>query len=437
MTRQRAKFDFRLFDRGSWPEVSRIGDILRAETVGGILLLVAAVVGLSWANSAWAEQYFALGAAHLGPSTLHLDLTITEWAADGLLAVFFFVVGLELKREFIAGDLRQLRHAALPVTAAIGGMAVPALIYTLVNLGGEGGTLEGWAIPTATDIAFALAVLAVVSTHLPAALRMFLLALAVVDDLIAIVIIAVFYTETLDPVPLLLALVSLTVFAVLVQCQVQRWWLLLPLAFATWTLVHASGVHATVAGMLLALTVPALRRSGCSGPGLAERLEARIRPLSAGLAVPIFAFFAAGVALTGIGELGDVATDPIVLGIVFGLVLGKTIGVFVATFLVHRFTHASLAEGLSWWDVLGLGLLAGVGFTVSLLIGELALGADSQAEERAKVAVLVGSVIAALLAAVVLGARNQVYRRIGEREQGDQDVDDVPAVPGQQSHHVR
>ncbi len=419
---------FPLFARGSWPETSRVGDILRAETAGGALLLVAALAGLTWANSAWAEQYFALGSAQLGPSSLHLDLTVAEWTADGLLAVFFFVAGLELKREFVAGDLRQPRRAALPVAAALGGMALPALIYTAVNLGGGAAALRGWAIPTATDIAFALAVLAVISTHLPTALRMFLLTLAVVDDVVAITIIALFYTQELHPLPLLLALAPLAAFAVAVQRRVRAWWILLPLALVTWALVHASGVHATVAGVLLALTVPVFRQSGRSGPGLAERLEGRIRPLSAGFAVPVFAFFAAGVALTGVGAISDVVTDPIVLGIVFGLVLGKAIGVFGATWLVHRFTRASIAEELGWWDVLGLGLLAGVGFTVSLLIGDLAFAADGEAQERVKVAVLAGSVLAALLAAIVLRARNRVYRRIEQQERVDRDRDGVPDV---------
>ena len=200
-----------LFGRGSWFEASRIGDILRAETVGGLLLVAAALIALIWANSPWSEAYRTLGGVQVGPSALHLDLTLAQWAADGLLAIFFFVAGLELKREFVAGDLRDPRRAALPVAAAVGGMAVPALIYVAVNAGS--GNLAGWAIPTATDIAFALAVLAIISTHLPAALRTFLLTLAVVDDLLAITIIAVFYTDTLQPLPLALALVPLGVFA--------------------------------------------------------------------------------------------------------------------------------------------------------------------------------------------------------------------------------
>ncbi len=421
-----ARSDSSLFGRGSWPEASRIAEILRAETVGGLLLIAAALVALAWANSPWSEAYETLRGTRVGPAAWHLDLTLAQWAADGLLAIFFFVAGLELKREFVAGDLRDPRRAALPVAAAVGGMIVPALIYVAVN--SRAGTLAGWAIPTATDIAFALAVLAVISTHLPAALRTFLLTLAVVDDLLAITIIAVFYTSSLNLVPLLLALVPLGLFALLVQRRVRSWWLLLPLAVATWVLVHESGVHATVAGVLLGFAVPVRRRAAGPGPGLAEHFEHRFRPLSAGIAVPVFAFFAAGVSLTGGGGLGAGLAEPVTLGIVVGLVVGKTVGVLGATWLVHRFTRAELAEGLSWWDVLGLALLGGIGFTVSLLIGELAFGVGTEQESHVKIGVLAGSLLAALLATVVLRIRNRHYRRLHEEETRDADADDVPDV---------
>lgn len=416
-----------LFGRGSWREVRRIGDVLRTETVGGVLLVIAAVVALVWANTPWADAYRALGELRIGPAALHLDLTLGQWAADGLLAVFFFVAGLELKREFVAGDLRDPRRAALPVAAAVGGMALPALIYLAVDVGAGGGAAAGWAVPTATDIAFALAVLAVISTHLPAALRTFLLTLAVVDDLLAIVIIAVFYTDSLSPVPLLLALVPLGLFALLVQRRVRSWWLLLPLAIVTWVLVHESGVHATVAGVLLGFTVPVVRRSEGPGPGLAEHFEHRFRPLSAGVAVPVFAFFAAGVSVAG-GGGGAGLGGSVALGVIAGLVVGKTVGVLGSTWLVQRFTHARLSEDLGWWDVLGVALLGGVGFTVSLLIGELAFGAGSGADADVKLGVLVGSLISALLAAVVLRLRNRHYRRICAEEERDDDADGVPDV---------
>jgi NhaA family Na+:H+ antiporter len=416
-----------LFGRSSWPEARQVGDVLRQETVGGVLLIVAGVVAVVWAN-AGASSYAGLRDTVVGPHALHLDLSLGQWAADGLLAVFFFVAGLELKRELVAGDLRDPRRAALPVAAAVGGMAVPAVLYTAVNLGG-GGALRGWAVPTATDIAFALAVLAVISSHLPSALRTFLLTLAVVDDLLAITIIAVFYTDSLDVVPLLAAALPLAVFAVLVQRGISSWWLLLPLAALTWGLVHASGVHATVAGVLLGFAVPVLRPARAAGPdagpGLAQRLEHRWRPVSAGIAVPVFAFFAAGVAVDGLDGLRDALTDRVTIGVVLGLIAGKTVGVLGATYLVARFTHAELDDDLAWTDVLGVSVLAGIGFTVSLLISELAFGAGSERDDHVKVGVLVGSIVAALLATVVLRLRDRAYRRLGESE-GQRDV----APPG-------
>ncbi len=414
----------RLFGRGSWSEVSRIGDILRTETTGGVLLLVATVIALVWANSPWSAAYRSLAAFEVGPSAWHLDLSLATWAADGLLAIFFFVAGLELKREFVAGDLRDPRRAALPVAAAIGGMIIPAVVYVAINARAGGDALAGWAVPVATDIAFALAVLGVISTHLPAALRTFLLTLAVVDDLLAITIIAVFFSSSLQVVPLLLALLPLAAFGLLVQRRVRSWWLLLPLAAATWILVHESGVHATVAGVLLAFTVPVVRRSPGAGPGLAEHFEYRWRPLSAGFAVPVFAFFAAGVSIAGAGGL----TSTVTLGIVAGLVVGKMIGITGATWLVQRFTRARLAEGLSWWDVLGVSMLGGIGFTVSLLISELAFGAGTERDEQGKLGILHGSLLAAVLAAVLLRMRNRHYRRICAEEAVDRDADGIPDV---------
>ena len=421
-----------LFGHGSFPEVTRVGAILRRETVGGALLLVATVLALGWANSPWAAAYQQLQDVTVGPSALHLDLTLSEWAADGLLAIFFFVAGLELKREFVAGDLREPRRAVLPVLAAVGGMIMPAVLFILINLGTGDGALQGWAIPTATDIAFALAVLAVISTHLPAALRTFLLTLAVVDDLLAITIIALFYTTDLAIGPLLLALIPLAVFTVLVQRRIRSWWLLLPLAFATWALVHASGVHATVAGVLLGFAVPVLRSKAAggpdAGPGLAEHFEHRFRPISAGFAVPVFAFVAAGVTIGGLTGLITALTDPVALGIVAGLVVGKTIGVLGATYLVARFTRAQLDEHLRWIDVTGLSVLAGIGFTVSLLIGELAYGTGSTRDDHVKIGILIGSLTAAVLASVLLRIRNRVYRRICEQEDADTDQDGIPDI---------
>ena len=422
-----------LFSRGSWSETRRIIHILHDETVGGAILLAAATIALVWANSPWAASYKALPVLHVGTDDLglHLNLTLSAWAADGLLAIFFFVVGLELKREFVAGDLRDPRRAALPIAAAIGGMVVPALIFAAFTAGAGAEATRGWAIPTATDIAFAVAVLAVISTHLPAALRTFLLTLAVVDDLLAITIIAVFYSTKVNVTALLLALIPLAIFAVLAQRRVRSVWLLLPLAVATWALVHESGIHATVAGVLLGFAVPVLRseRDGPGdGPGLAEHFEHLVRPVSTGFAVPVFAFFAAGVSFGGYDGFVTALRDPVALGIVAGLVVGKTIGVFGTTRLLAAFTHASLDASLRWIDVFGVAILAGIGFTVSLLIGDLAYGLDSPRQDVVKVAVLTGSLLAALLAAVVLRARNRHYRAVFEMETADADHDGVPDV---------
>jgi Na+:H+ antiporter, NhaA family len=432
----------RLFTRTTWAEAQRVAAALRTETVGGALLLAAAVAALVWANTPAHHGYEVLRDWPIGPSSLHLDLTLGQWASDGLLALFFFVAGLEVKREFLVGELRTPAKAALPVAAALCGVAVPAVAYAAtVTLRGGGTALAGWAIPTATDIAFALAVLAVIGTHLPSALRSFLLTLAVVDDLVAITIIAVFYTRSLHLLLLAAALLPLAAFAWLVQRRITRWWLLLPLAAPAWGLVHASGVHATVAGVLLGLAVPVrpqtrvrqgqvkgqLPRLSTHGPGVdvAERFEHRLRPLSAGVAVPVFAFFAAGVRVVGGGFTAGL-TDAASLGVVAGLVVGKLVGVFGGTWVFARFTRAELDEDLSWWDVLGLALLAGMGFTVSLLVGELAFGTGTPRDEHVKLAVLAGSALSALLATTVLRTRNGVYRRVAERESRDDDGNGIP-----------
>ena len=424
----------RLFARSTWQEAQYVAAALRTETVGGALLLAAAVAALVWANSPWSDGYSALRDLQVGPHALHLDLTLGQWAADGLLAIFFFVAGLELKREFLVGELRTPAKAALPVAAALCGVAVPAALYlaTVTFLGSGGDALRGWAIPTATDIAFALAVLAVIGTHLPSALRSFLLTLAVVDDLVAITIIAVFYTDSLD-LPLLgLALLPLAAFAWLVQRRIARGWLLLPLALLTWGLVHASGIHATVAGVLLGLVVPVCPRASVprlstldADTDVAHRFEHRLRPLSAGVAVPVFAFFAAGVRVVG-GGFGDSLADEAAAAVVVALVLGKVVGVLGGTWTFARFTRAELDDDLAWWDVVGLSLLAGIGFTVSLLVGELAFGTGSPRDEHVKLAVLTGSVLSALLATVVLRTRNRVYRRLEELESRDDDGDGIP-----------
>nr|CRL75230.1 pH-dependent sodium/proton antiporter [Mycolicibacterium malmesburyense] len=423
-----------LFSRGSWSETNRVAAILRKETVGGAILLVAAAVALVWANSPWSASYFALRDLRIGgePFGMHLELTLGTWAADGLLALFFFVVGLELKREFVAGDLRDPARAALPIAAAVGGMVAPALIFVAVTAHVGDGALRGWAIPTATDIAFAVAVLAVISTHLPSALRTFLLTLAVVDDLLAVLVIAVFYTEAINWGALVAAMVPLALFALCVQRRIRSWWLLIPLAVATWALMHESGIHATVAGVLLGFMVPVIRTDAAggpdAGPGLAEHFEHRLRPLSAGVAVPVFAFFAAGVTIGGLTGFTEAMNDPITLGIVLGLVVGKPVGIFLTTRVLAAVTRANLDSAIRWVDVIGIAMLAGIGFTVSLLIGDLAYGIGSERDEFVKIGVLAGSLASAALAAVLLRMRNRQYRAIYEQETADIDQDGVPDI---------
>ncbi|WP_104045029.1 Na+/H+ antiporter NhaA [Arthrobacter sp. ZGTC412] len=428
-----------IFGRGSYAEALRIGEILRKETVGGALLVAAAVIALVWANSPASDSYFALRDFKIGYEPWHLDLSLGAWAADGLLAIFFFLVGLELKREFVAGDLRQLNKSIVPVAAAVGGVVVPAVIYAVVNLASPE-TLRGWAIPTATDIAFAVAVLAIIGSHLPSALRIFLLTLAVVDDLIAISIIAFFYTSDLHITPLLLALIPLAIYAFLAQKYRHffgrkapaAWVILLPLGVATWALVHASGIHATVAGVLLGFAIPVIRSQAGggpeAGPGLAEIFEHRFRPISAGIAVPIFAFFSAGVAVGGLEGLGSALADPVALGIIMALVLGKPIGIMGTTWLLTKASRAELDKSFKWIDVFGVALLAGIGFTVSLLVAELSFGQGSLHDDHAKVGILAASLLAALLATAVLRTRNRQYREAEEAEKVDADQDGIPDV---------
>lgn len=427
--------------RGSYSEVLRVGDVLRKETVGGLLLVAAAAVAIVWANSPWAETYFAIRDTEIGYEPWHLRLSIGSWAADGLLAIFFFMVGLELKREIMIGDLRRWDRAVVPVAAAAGGVIVPALIYTAVNWGSSE-ALAGWAIPTATDIAFAVAVLAIIGSHLPPALRIFLLTLAVVDDLIAILIIAFVYSSGIELPMLLWSLVPLAAYALLARRQrllfrngrLPAWLILLPIGAVFWALVHASGIHATIAGVILGFTVPARLNADRGEPterdahGLAEVFEHRIRPLSAGFAVPVFAFFSAGVAVGGWDGLTTALGSAVTIGIVLGLVVGKIVGITGITWLVTRLRGANLDPSLRWVDVMGVAVLAGIGFTVSLLVAELSFGVGTVPGDEAKVGIFVASLLAAVLGSVILTARNRHYRRIQEEESVDADADGIPDV---------
>jgi len=386
-----------LFPDPTTDESTFLGDLMRRETVGGAIALLAAAVAVFWANSPWASSYDAVRHFDVGP------LDLEHWAADGALALFFFVAGLELKRELVVGSLRRPIDAAVPVVAAICGVAVPAGIYLLVNGLAENGRSEGWAIPAATDIAFALAVLAVVGSNLPTALRAFLLALAVVDDLLVVAIIAVFYTDELDLMWFAAAAGGCVVWALLQRWRVRGWWLYLPLAVFVWWGVHESGVHATIAGMVLAL-LTRVRPDPSESASPAEHLEHLLSPISSNLAVPFFALLSAGVVLDAGSGL---VSDPVVIGVVLGLVLGKPIGVFLGTYAVTRLTHASLGPSLTYRDIAGVSILAGIGFTVSLLVADLSF--EGEVLTAAKTAVLGGSLISAVVGALALGHRDRFH----------------------------
>jgi len=430
MSPSKARRTISLFARPSAAERRRLTEALRAETVGGMLLLAAAVAALVWANTPLSGTYEAVRAFHFGLPSLGLDLSVEHWAADGLLAVFFFVAGIELKRELVAGELRTPAAAVLPVVAAFAGMAVPALVYAAVNVAG-GGRPDGWAVPMATDIAFALGVLALVGTHLPAGIRAFLLTLAIVDDLGAIVVIAVFYTSTLNWAALAGASAGLVLFRVLhVRLRVRGWYVYVPLALVIWGLMYNSGIHATIAGVAMGMLLRCRPRRGPDGQPVeeetspAERIEHRVRPLSAGFAVPVFALFSAGVGLSG-SALAETFRQPESLGVILGLLLGKFAGVFGGTYLAARFTRARLDPALAWSDLAGVSMLAGIGFTVSLLITELAF-TDEETADRVKAAVLIGSLLSAGIACLLLKARNAKYRALWEEETRDEDRDAVP-----------
>ena len=381
-------------------ESTFLGDFLRKEAIGGVIVLVAAAVAVVWANSPAAGAYDDL--RHFVPfESVGLDLE--HWAADGALTLFFFIAGLELKREFLVGSLRRPADALVPIVAALAGVAVPAVIFTIANL--RGGDLAGWAIPAATDIAFALAVLAVVGSALPQQLRAFLLTLAIVDDLVVILIIAVFYTSDLALVPLVTSGAALVLYAIMQHLRVRSSLIYLPVAVIAWWFMHESGVHATIAGVALGLLTRVLpdedeRRSP------AERLEHRLVPLSAGAAVPFFALMSAGVAIEMSSEF---LTDPVVVGVVLGLVVGKPLGVLGGAWVTTRFTRAELGEDLTWREMFGVAVLAGVGFTVALLVADLSYTGPTA--EAAKTAVLIGSLLAAALASFVLGRRNREHKR--------------------------
>ncbi|TPI48838.1 Na+/H+ antiporter NhaA [Mesorhizobium sp. B2-9-1] len=375
---------------------SILREFLDGEAAGGIILMVAAALALIVANSPLAETYFAVLHAYLGP------LSVSHWINDGLMAVFFLLVGLEIKREMLDGQLSTWPRRVLPGIAAAGGMVAPALVYVLINRD-NAAALSGWAIPTATDIAFALGVLSLLGSRVPASLKVFLTALAIIDDLGAVIIIALFYTSGLSLAYLAAAFVVIALLVVLNRMQAMKLWPYLLLGALLWVLVLKSGVHATLAGVALALTIPLERSPGISRDiehSPLHRLEHGLHRLVPFLVIPIFGFANAGVSLGGLSLAALV--EPLTLGVAAGLVLGKLVGVFGSSALAIRFGLADLPANAGWLHMLGISLLCGIGFTMSLFIGLLAFAGDPALQDAVKVGILAGSLIAALLGAAIL-----------------------------------
>ncbi|MFR9752619.1 Na+/H+ antiporter NhaA [Nocardia sp. 004] len=388
---------------------SELSRYLRTETVGGALILIAAAVALLWVNSPWGESYSAMVHTVVSIRPLHLELTLDHWVGDGLLAVFFFVVGLELKRELVVGELADRKRATLPVIAAIGGVVTPGIMAGIIGFGIPG-MERGWAIPVATDIAFALAVLALTGSRIPPGARVFLLSLAVVDDMMAILLIAVLFTTTLSLLWLLAAFGCFAGWALAQHKRISTPALYLPLALVSWYALHQAGVHPTLAGVVLGL-LTRVRPDPDEREAPATRLEHLFQPVSAGLCVPLFALFAAGVPFHA-ALFGELFTDRLALAVILALLIGKPLGIFGMSWVAIRLGIATRPRGLDWRDVFALSVLGAIGFTVSLLVAELALDdiGDGSAVELAKAAVLVTSMAASLAGSALLWRRGRVHQ---------------------------
>lgn len=402
---------------------------LDTEAASGAVLLVATVAALIWANSPWSGSYESLWHTKIAVSIGSIDLTedLRGWVNDGMMALFFFVVGLEIKRELVSGELNDFQKAAVPAIAALGGMIVPALIYVAFNAGDP--SFQGWGIPMATDIAFAVGVLALVGSSLSPGLRVFLLSLAIVDDIGAIVVIALFYTADIS-VPWL-ALAGVGLLAIVLLRGIRVWWTPIYVVVGTvvWFATFESGVHATIAGVALGLLAPARPADPRGAPdvfeearkfadepsademrslmiqaqetvSVAERIESLLHPYTSFLIIPLFAFANAGVVL-GAGAFAEAMSSPVTLGVVVGLVAGKFVGVSLFSWLAVRSGLGALPEGSTWPQLFGVAALAGIGFTVSLFISGLAFREDDFVDQS-KIGILVGSVLAAVVGTVLI-----------------------------------
>ncbi|HEY4277308.1 MAG TPA: Na+/H+ antiporter NhaA [Conexibacter sp.] len=379
--------------------IDPLADFLQDEVLGGVALLAAAIAALVWANSPWSDAYFDVWhtTVTIGPGSAQISLDLQHWVNDLLMALFFFVVGLEIKRELVTGELQDRRAAALPAIAAAAGVAAPALIFTLIAAGGEAGTGRGWAIPAATDIAFAVGVLALLGARIASGVRLFLLTIAIVDDILAIVIIAVFYSESLSVGWIAVALAAFAGIVAIQRVGVAQIAAYVPLALIAWVAVYESGIHATIAGVVLGLLVPA---RPFRGRDVHAQLEHGLHPLSAFVIVPLFALANAGVDFGG-GVLGDALSSRVTWAVAAGLVLGKLAGISGATLLSLRLGTGRLPAGMRRDQVFGVAALGGIGFTVSLFIADLAFD-DPLLTESAKVGIFIGSIVSGLLGATLL-----------------------------------
>ncbi len=365
----------------------------KLEAASGIVLLFAAVIALIISNSELSSLYFSTLDKYLfiGINNFGLKLSVLHWINDALMAIFFFFVTLEIKREFLQGELSNIKQALLPIIAAVGGMVIPALIYVIINLG-DGETLKGWAIPSATDIAFSLGVLSLLGSRVPLSLKVFLTALAIIDDLGAIVIIALFYSGDLSIKYLSLMLLAFIVLLIINKFNIKKFLPYLIVGIFLWDFTHNSGIHATIAGVLLAMTIP--HRKKDKDFSLLIKVEHAISPYVAFGIMPIFAFANAGVSLEGLSFSS--LLDKVPLGIVLGLFVGKQLGVFVFSYVSIKLKIAQMPSNTSWYNFYGVGVLTGIGFTMSLFVGNLAFADNLQYMDGVKIGVLTGSLLSTL-----------------------------------------
>ena len=365
----------------------------KLEAASGVVLLFAAIIALVTSNSNLAELYFSTLNKYLfiGINNFGLKLSVLHWINDALMAIFFFFVTLEIKREFLQGELSNIKQALLPIIAAVGGMLVPALFYVFVNLG-DSETLNGWAIPSATDIAFSLGVLSLLGKRVPLSLKVFLTALAIIDDLGAIVIIALFYSGDLSIKYLSLMLLAFILLLLINKFNIKKFLPYLIVGLFLWDFTHNSGIHATIAGVLLAMTIPHRKKE--KDFSLLIKIEHAISPYVAFGIMPLFAFANAGVSLEGLSFAS--LLDKVPLGIVLGLFLGKQLGVFIFSYVSIKLKIAQMPNNTSWYNFYGVGVLTGIGFTMSLFVGNLAFVENMQYMDGVKIGVLTGSLLSTL-----------------------------------------